>query len=41
MTEKIDSICSFCGNKVQRYWDLRYNGMRGKCDYCDSNWPES
>lgn len=23
------------------YYDERYNGVRGKCDSCNTNWPES
>ena len=41
LRQKTKNQCSFCGNIIQRYWDSRYNGVRGKCDFCDSNWPES
>lgn len=39
--EEGDNTCMNCGNPAYRMWDKRYEGYRGFCTSCDSNWPES
>ena len=36
-----DNTCINCGHPAYRRYDNRYNGYRGFCTNCDSNWPES
>lgn len=36
-----DLECPNCKNSVEFYWDPKYNGLRGKCTTCLTNWPES
>jgi hypothetical protein len=33
--------CIYCNYKIKVYWCNKYSGLRGKCDTCDNNWPES
>lgn len=34
--------CIFCSsNDCELYFEKKYNGIRGKCNSCNSNWPES
>lgn len=34
--------CEGCGSlNCAIYYDERYHGMRSKCNFCGSNWPES
>ncbi len=35
------NTCWNCGSPAYRMWDNRYNGYRGFCTTCDSNWAES
>ena len=36
-----DNTCLNCGSPAYRTWDKRYNGYRGFCTTCNSNWAES
>lgn len=36
-----ENACMNCGYPAYRYYDKRYNGERGMCTRCDSNWAES
>ena len=33
--------CANCRSGVELYWDTNYNGYRGKCTHCGTNWAES
>lgn len=33
--------CPICNSEIQPYWEPRYNGLRGKCGVCGTNWQES
>lgn len=33
--------CPDCPTEASVYWDIRYNGYRGTCEVCETNWPES
>ena len=36
-----DTICPVCKNKVEFYWEPSFNGIRGRCAKCNTNWPAS
>jgi len=33
--------CPECPSEADIYWDPRYNGKRGSCSGCGTNWAES
>ena len=33
--------CPECPTEANIYWDKRYNGKRGTCPVCGTNWAES
>ncbi|MBI3841759.1 MAG: hypothetical protein HY295_01215 [Thaumarchaeota archaeon] len=33
--------CANCKSEVELYWDSTYNGYRGRCSHCGTNWAES
>ncbi|MGI0010406.1 MAG: hypothetical protein ACREAE_03295 [Nitrosopumilaceae archaeon] len=33
--------CPACNTEVELYWDPEYNGVRGTCIKCGTNWAES
>jgi len=33
--------CPICHRENKPYWEPRYNGIRGTCDFCGTNWAES
>jgi len=33
--------CPICHREIKAYWEPRYNGIRGTCDFCGTNWAES
>lgn len=33
--------CPECPTEADIYWDPRYNGKRGTCSVCGTNWAES
>lgn len=36
------SVCIYCGSEnIIIYWEPKYNGFRGTCNECDTNWAES
>ena len=39
--ETAHDTCPVCNTKVELYWDPRYNGVRGSCSKCGTNWAES
>ena len=35
-------VCIVCASEnISIYWESRYNGFRGTCNDCDTNWAES
>ena len=32
-------ICQHCGNKILEYFNTNYNGKRGKCKSCNTDFP--
>ena len=34
-------ICMVCNSKASIVEESRYNGLRGSCEKCGGNWPES
>jgi len=34
-----DIACLMCQSTVIEYYEVRYNGMRGKCINCNINFP--
>ncbi len=38
---KQKTLCPICENEVKPYWEPRYNGYRGTCSICNTNWAES
>jgi len=32
-------ICQHCGNKILEYFSTNYNGKRGKCKSCNTDFP--
>jgi DNA-directed RNA polymerase subunit RPC12/RpoP len=42
MSDYDEIDCISCGSvDCEVYYDLKYKGMRAKCNLCKSNWPES
>ena len=39
--ETAHGICPVCNTEVELYWEPRYNGVRGSCSKCGTNWAES
>lgn len=35
------NICIICGHPAYKRWEKRYNGYRGFCTNCNSDWAES
>ena len=35
------NTCINCGGMAYKYFEKQYNGYRGCCPSCDTNWPES
>ena len=33
--------CQVCNTEVELYWESQYNGIRGMCPKCGTNWAES
>ena len=40
-TDEHQVECPDCPTEASVYWDIRYNGYRGTCEVCETNWPES
>ena len=32
-------ICQHCGSKIFEYFSTNYNGKRGKCKTCNTDFP--
>ncbi len=32
-------MCNYCGNDIMIYYNSRYNGKRGKCESCNTDFP--
>lgn len=39
--ETTHDTCPVCNMEVELYWEPRYNGFRGSCSKCGTNWAES
>ncbi|MFQ5969101.1 MAG: hypothetical protein ACE5J2_01210 [Nitrososphaerales archaeon] len=35
------SVCTNCKSSIMIRWEPTYNGYRGYCPRCNSDWPES
>jgi hypothetical protein len=33
--------CPVCNTIIEFYWESKYNGIRGRCNKCKTNWAES
>jgi len=39
--ERKNVPCPECPDNIEVYWDPKYNGFRGTCKECGTNWAES